>query len=52
MGLYKKSTFTNLLECLNDWTSNLDNNVATDIVYLNYSKCFDKVCHKKSVQVV
>ncbi len=44
----KKSTATNLLllECLNDWTSNFDN-VATDIVYLDYSKCFDKVCHKK-----
>ncbi len=43
----KKSTATNLLDCLNDWTSNFDNNVATDIVYLDYSKCFDKVCHKK-----
>ncbi len=30
----KKSIATNLLECLNDWTSNFDNNVATDIVYL------------------
>ncbi len=47
----KTSTATYLLECLNDWTSNFDNNVATDIVYLDYSKCFD-VSQKTSVQAV
>ena len=45
--LPKKSTTTNLLECLNDWTRNYDNNLSTDIIYLDYSKCFDKVCHSK-----
>ena len=43
----KKSTVSNLIECLNDWTLNFDNNLATNIVYLDYSKCFDKVCHNK-----
>jgi len=45
--LPKKSTVTNLIECLDDWTRNFDNGVSTDIVYLDYSKCFDKVCHNK-----
>ncbi len=43
----KKSTVTNLLVCLNDWTCNFDSNIPTDVVYLDYSKCFDKVCHEK-----
>jgi hypothetical protein len=45
--LPKKSTVTNLLECLNDWTYNFDSKMATDVIYLDYSKCFDKVCHSK-----
>ena len=45
--LPKRSTVTNLLECLNDWTFNFDKNSCTDVVYLDYSKCFDKVCHSK-----
>ncbi len=42
-----KSTVTNLLECLNDWTYNFDHHISTHVVYLDYSKCFDKVCHSK-----
>ena len=45
--LPKKSTVSNLLECLDDWTSNFDKGIGTDIIYLDYSKCFDKVCHSK-----
>ena len=45
--LPKRSTVTNLIECLDDWTGNYDKNFCTDIVYLDYSKCFDKVCHRK-----
>lgn len=40
-----RSTSTNLLECLNDWTKNHDNNHPTDIIYLDYEKAFDKVPH-------
>ena len=44
----KKTTVTNLLESLRDRTSsNLDKQISTDVLYLVYSKCFDKVCHKK-----
>ena len=43
----KRSTVTNLLECMNLWTLNFDTKVATDVIYLDYSKCFDTVCHSK-----
>ena len=43
----KKSTVTNLLECLNDWSQSFDNGRGTNVVYLDYSKCFDSVCHSK-----
>ena len=47
----QSSCITQLLECLQDWTTNYDNKVGTDIVYLDFSKAFDKVphirlCHK------
>ena len=43
--LPKRSTTTNLLECLNDWTQNHDNGQPTDIIYLDYEKAFYKVPH-------
>ena len=45
--LSKKSITTNLLECLDKWTKNFDDGKQTDIIYLDYSKCFDTVCHSK-----
>ena len=47
--LLKKSTTTNLLECLDGWTKKFDDGRQTDIIYLDYSKCFDTVCHSKLV---
>ena len=47
--LSKKSTTTNLLECLDKWTQNFDNGFQTDVIYLDYSKCFDTVCHSKLI---
>ena len=47
--LPKKSTVTNLLHCLNNWTDNFDKRFSTNIIYLDYSKCFDKVCHNKLI---
>ena len=43
----KRSTVTNLLECMNLWTLNFDKKLSTDVIYLDYSKCFDSVCHSK-----
>jgi hypothetical protein len=45
--LSKKSTVSNLVECLDRWTNNYDKALQTDIVYLDYSKCFDSVVHSK-----
>ena len=41
------SCITQLLECLNDWTLNFDEGVQTDIIYLDFSKAFDTVPHKR-----
>ena len=41
------SCVTQLLECLNNWTSNFDEGYATDILYLDFQKAFDTVPHKR-----
>jgi hypothetical protein len=38
-----RSVETNLLHCLKDWSSLLDEGKAVDVVYLDFSKAFDKV---------
>ena len=53
--LPKRSTVTNMLECLDKWTNNFDKGSSTntnkgcqtDVIYLDYSKCFDTVVHSK-----
>ncbi len=45
--LSKRSVCTQLLECTNDWTKTLDNRKSTDVVYLDFAKAFDTVCHRK-----
>lgn len=42
-----KSVETNLLECLNDWTAYLDSKKACDVIYLDFSKAFDRMSHEK-----
>jgi len=42
-----RSTTTNLLKCLNDWTSMLDDGSKVDIIYLDLAKAFDSVSHEK-----
>ena len=45
--LAKKSTETQLLECVNDWTASLDRKEAVDIFYMDIAKAFDVVSHPK-----
>jgi len=40
-----RSCLTYLLTALNDWSSNLDNSVRTDVIYLDFQKAFHKVSH-------
>ncbi|XP_063924583.1 uncharacterized protein LOC135138534 [Zophobas morio] len=41
--LPRKSTISNLLCCLSNWTRHYDSGVPVDVVYLDYSKTFDRV---------
>jgi len=43
----RKSVSTNLLECLDDWTLNLEGKYITDVIYFDFKKAFDTVCHSK-----
>ena len=42
-----RSTTTNLLECLNSWTSAIDRKNCVDVMYLDIAKAFDTVSHSK-----
>ena len=45
--LARRSTCSQLLECLNDWTLAADRYKKTDIIYIDFAKAFDKVSHSK-----
>ena len=45
--LSKRSTATNLLESLDDWTCAFVNRNSAFIAYIDFKKAFDSVCHKK-----
>jgi len=47
--LSKKSVATQMLECVNDWTRCVMNKRCTDVVYLDFAKAFDSVCHSKLI---
>ena len=45
--LQRRSTTTNLLECMNDWTTALDNRTPVDVVYIDVARAFDSVSTSK-----
>ena len=45
--LYGKSTCTNLLEALNDWTLAIKNRRSVTVAFMEYQKAFDAVSHNK-----
>ena len=47
--LTRRSTTTNLLETLNDWTVAINGRHLVSTVYIDYSKAFDAVCHTKLI---
>ena len=45
-----KSTSLQLLTCTNDWTTSLDDKMPVDVIYLDFAKAFDTVCHSKVIE--
>jgi len=45
--LSKKSTVTQMLLCMNEWTKLIDKNQLVDALYLDLAKAFDSVSHPK-----
>ena len=43
----KRSTVSNLLDCLDDWTCALMNRDSVVVAYIDFQKAFDSVCHAK-----
>ena len=46
----KRSCMTNLLETLEDWTSEVDQGNSVDCVFLDFRKAFDSVPHRRLVK--
>lgn len=47
--LAKHSTCSQLIECVNDWTVALNTKKHADVIYIDFSKAFDSVVHKKLI---
>jgi len=41
-----RSTCTNLLESFNDWTVCVQSKCPVTVVYIDFQKAFDVVCHR------
>ncbi|MCP4472979.1 MAG: reverse transcriptase family protein, partial [Gammaproteobacteria bacterium] len=48
--LSKRSTITQLLQCFNNWTAELDVGNGVDVAYLDIAKAFDTVPHPKLLE--
>jgi hypothetical protein len=44
-----RSTFTNLITCLNDWVGAIDEGDCVDVLYIDIAKAFDTVSHPKLI---
>jgi len=45
----KHSTCLNLLECMNQWTENLDSKIDTIVAHVDYARAFDSVSLPKLI---
>lgn len=44
-----RSVLTCLLKCVNDWTLSVDSGKPVDIIYLDFSKAFDRVPYRRLI---
>lgn len=44
-----RSVETQILETLEDWTLAVDCGQCVDVIYFDFAKAFDKVCHSKLI---
>ena len=47
--LSRRSTGTQLIDCFNDWTLNIENKQSLDVIYIDFAKAFDSVVHRKLI---
>jgi len=45
----KRSTCTNIMETLNDWTLTMKDGYYTRVAYIDFARAFDSVCHSKLI---
>ena len=45
----KRSTTSNLLESLNDWTISLSRRTNVIVAYIDFARAFDSICHSKLI---
>jgi len=45
--LTRRSTLTNFVETLNDWTHAVNTRQCVTVEYIGYKKAFDSICHNK-----
>ena len=50
--LRKHSTYSNLLESVNDWSLSLTNSATTDIIFIDFKKTFDSVSYQKLISKI
>ena len=43
----KRSTVTNMLESLNDWSIAVENGKSQTVAYIDFTEAYDGVCHAK-----
>lgn len=48
----ERSTVTQMIEALGNWTSSLDVGENVDVVYFDFEKAFDRVNHRKLLALI
>ena len=48
----RRSTVTQLLSCLREWTSAMENSQCVDIAYLDFKSAFTSVSHSKLISIL